>query len=100
VSGHGCEDGHGCHWYVVAEGPQDHLDRVNLAWRERALAEETDRRIEVQRELDYAWSSRDMWRERALAAEARVRDLEEAVGELLALMPSVVDVKHIPWPPR
>jgi hypothetical protein len=27
------------------------------------------------------------WRERALAAEARVRNLEEAVGELVALMP-------------
>jgi hypothetical protein len=36
-------------------------------------------------ERDYAWSSRDMWRERALAAEARVRDLEETVGELVAL---------------
>jgi hypothetical protein len=40
------------------------------------------------------------WRERALAAEARVRDLEETVGELLALMPHVVDVRHIDWPPR
>jgi hypothetical protein len=26
------------------------------------------------------------WRERALAAEARVRDLEETVGELVALV--------------
>jgi hypothetical protein len=28
----------------------------------------------------------DVWRERALAAEARVRDLEETVGELVALV--------------
>jgi hypothetical protein len=27
------------------------------------------------------------WRERALAAEARVRDLEDTVGELLELIP-------------
>jgi hypothetical protein len=33
-------------------------------------------------------SARDVagWRERALAAEARVRDLEETVGELVALV--------------
>jgi hypothetical protein len=37
--------------------------------------------------------------ERALAAEARVRDLEETVGELLALMPYVVDVRHMDWQP-
>jgi hypothetical protein len=28
------------------------------------------------------------WRERALAAEARVRNLEETVGELVSLIPS------------
>jgi hypothetical protein len=28
-----------------------------------------------------------------------VRDLEETVGELLALMPYVVDVRHMDWQP-
>jgi hypothetical protein len=31
------------------------------------------------------------WRERALAAEARIRDLEETVGELLELVAFEVD---------
>jgi hypothetical protein len=38
--------------------------------------------------------------ERAKRAEAEIRAKDEAIGELLALMPHVVDVKHIDWPPR
>jgi hypothetical protein len=36
--------------------------------------------------------------ERALRAEAAERDLRETVGELLALMPHVYDVRKIDWP--
>jgi hypothetical protein len=41
------------------------------------------RRLLDERSLPWGM---DPWRERALAAEARARDLEETVGELLGLV--------------
>ena len=40
------------------------------------------------------------YRERALRAEALLREKDETIGELLALMPHVVDVRHVEWPAR